>query len=558
MNTYRGRICYTLALLIFLTGCLRAQRRHPAASTTSGGPLRAEQAAFDVHFYDLRIRVLPEEQALIGALTMEAHVVQPSNRFLLHLDTLLTVDSVSDTRQKGITFQHTPSGELWLEYPLTRQPGEQLSVTIRYHGKPRVAPNPPWIGGFVWDHTPDGQPWIGVACQQDGADLWWPVKDHPSDEPDSMAIHITVPQPLIAASNGRLRGITPHGDSTQTFHWFVSTPINTYNVTLNIAPYVHLKDVYHSITGEDVPMHLFVLPRHEQKARKRISEFKRQLHFFESLLGPYPFRADKYGLAEAPFLGMEHQTLIAYGYDFKHNEFGYDWLHHHELSHEWWGNMVTVYDWRDFWLHEGLGTYMQPLYVEQLHGREAYIKNMLQFRSQIVNEVPVAPRESKSTREIYFLPPDYTRSNLDIYYKGAWILHTLRYLVGDTTIFHVLRRMSYPDPALEQTHRGQACRFATTDDFLHLLEEATGRDFDWFFDVYLRQPALPRLEHRIQNNRLILWWDVPHQMPFPMPVEVRINQHIQRIDLSEGKASIPLPPGAEVVIDPHHWLLKAE
>ncbi len=551
------KIPHALFLLVFITGCLQAQRRHPVSSSASGGPLRAEQAAYNVTFYDLSIRLFPEEQAIAGTLTMQARMVHPSNTILLHLDTLLTVDAITDN-QKAVAFRHTPQGELWLEYPMTRQPGEVLSITIRYHGNPRVAPNPPWVGGFVWSKTPDGQPWIGVACQMDGADLWWPAKDHPSDEPDSMALHITVPEPLVAASNGRLRGITTREDGTRTYHWFISVPINNYDVTLNVAPYVHMEDAYTSITGEEVPMHLFILPEHEQQARDRIPELKEHLRFFEQYLGPYPFRADKYGLAEAPYLGMEHQSLIAYGYGFKHNAFGYDWLHHHELAHEWWGNMVTAYDWRDFWIHEGFGTYMQPLYVEQLHGKEAYLKNMLQLRAQIVNKAPVAPRQSKTTREIYFLPPDYTQSNPDIYYKGAWILHTLRYLLGDATFFQILRRMSYPRPEMERLTDGRQCRFATTDDFLHLIESTTEQDMDWFFEVYLRQPFLPRLIHEQQGNRLFLRWEVPGNLPFPMPVEVSINGEVQRIALPAGTASVPLPPGARVEIDPHHWLLRAE
>lgn len=560
-SLYRLNLICTLLVFVLLTS-VSAQRQLGVRGTDSGGPLMPEQAAYDVKSYDLDLRVDTTEQSIKGVHTTQALIVHPTKWFVLDLDTPLKVDSVAlvdpaTRKQQQLKFERR-EGKLWIAFPWTRQPGENVRVAVAYSGKPRVAPRPPWVGGFVWSKTASGQPWIGVACQMDGADLWFPVKDHPSDEPETVSLHFTVPQPLVAASNGRLHSVVNNRDGTRTFNWFVSNPINNYGITLNVAPYKTIEDKYVSVSGQNVPITFWVLPEDFEKGAALVQETKKYLAFFEEYLGPYPFRADKFGIAHTSYLGMENQTIIAYGNQFKHDPDGFDWLMFHELGHEWWGNMVTASDWRDFWLHEGFQSFMDTFYLEKRRGKEAYFKAMTNRLRNLRNMQPVAPRESRSAVQMYMQAPDYLNSDGDIYGKGAVVLHTLRYLIGDKAFFAGLRRMAYPEPRMEKITDGRQARFATTDDFLNVTEAASGMDLDWFFEVYLRQPKLPKLVSEKNGNRLTLRWEVPGDLPFPMPVEVQVGNSTKRYQMSQGQITVPIESGQNVVVDPQGWILKAQ
>ncbi|HKX46732.1 MAG TPA: M1 family metallopeptidase, partial [Planctomycetota bacterium] len=428
-------------------------------------------------------------------------------------------------------------------------------VEVAYGGVPRVAPRAPWDGGFTWARTADGAPWIATTCQGEGADLWWPCKDHPSDEARSMDLRITVPETVIPATNGRFVSMEDAGGGWRTHHWHVSTPINNYGVALNIAPYVRLDADYESVTGEEFPVSFWVLPENERQGREFLDEIVEHLRFHEEVCGPYPFRADKYGVVETPHLGMEHQSIIAYGNRYQGDAtFDYDWLHHHELSHEWWANLVTARDWNDFWIHEGIGTYMQALYLERKFGAEAYAQKMAQDRGAIRNAGPLAPRGSRTTRWMYFGGRAGGSPGGDIYSKGSWVCHNLRWLLGDDKFFEVLRRWAYPDPALEAVTDGSHCRLATTDELLAIAERVSGRELDWFFEVLLRRAALPVLESRVEDGELRLRWNAPDGLPYPMPVEVRKGGKLVRVELADGAAQVDVGR-AEVEVDPRAWLL---
>ncbi len=520
----------------------------------SGGPLTPQQAAYDVHFYDLHVAVFPEEKRISGTVMVKATMVHPFDWLVLNLDTVFSIQSIQ-FQQGGkwdATLFQQNGGELWIYLNGTRQPGDTVAVKITYEGHPREARRAPWEGGFTWAHTPSGAPWIATTCQEEGADIWWPVKDHVSDEPDSMAIHVTVPRGLFCASNGQLVKIDHHANHTTTFHWRVRNPINTYNVALNIAPYQQYDTTFVNSTGDTIPVFFWVLPEDASHGHAFLKEIIRQLQFFERYLGPYPFRAEKCGVVQTPHLGMEHQTVIAYGAQFNNavltgKDWGFDALLHHEMSHEWWGNLVTNFDWKDMWLHEGFGTYMQALYVEALHGDSAYLE-IMKFYRRFSNRLPVAPRESQTAGQIYKAP---------IYYKGAWILHTLRYVMGDSLFFTALRRMAYPTPELERVMNGRQCRFATTDDFLLLVNQLTGKDFSWFFEVYLRQPQLPQLIIEPHADAIVLRWKTPQNLPFPMPLDVTIGHLRQRITIPKKGIHLPITPDDTLLIDPDQRVLFA-
>ncbi len=549
-----------LICILFLSALVFAQRDLGVRPTESGGVLMAEQAAFDVQSYDLDLRVNPSEQSIKGVLTVKALIVKPIEKFVLDLDAPLTVESVSlvnGEKRETLKFERTEK-QIWITLPKMPKKGKTVEISVAYGGKPRVAPRPPWVGGFVWAKTADGQPWFATAVQMDGSDLWFPVKDHPSDKPETTTLHFTVPEPLVAASNGRLQSVVKNADGTQTFNWFISQPISNYNIALNVAPYKLIEDKMQSITGETIPIAFYVLPEHFDKGQSLVNKTKDYVRFFEEYLGPYPFRADKLGIAHTPHLGMEHQSIIAYGNDFNYDKNGFDWLMFHELGHEWWANLVTAKDWNDFWIHEGFQSFMDAFYAEKILGREQFIKSLPNRIKNTKNLKAVAPREAKTTREMYMIPPDYTRSDGDIYGKGALVLNSLRGLIGDEAFFKSLRKMCYPNAAMEKITNGKQVRFVTTDDFLQIAEQASGKDLDWFFEVYLRQPKLPKLIAETKPNELVLRWDVPNSLPFPLPVEVKIAGETKRVEMRGGTATIALPNDVVYEIDPNGWLLKAE
>lgn len=548
-----------LFCVILLPATVFAQRQFSKRPTESGGVLLAEQAAYDVKHYDLALRVNPDEQSIKGVLTVKAQIVREIDKFVLDLDTPLTVESaalVNGKKSEPLTFERR-EGRIWISFPKAMKAGKTVDVRVAYNGKPRVAPHPPWVGGFVWAKTADGSPWIATAVQMDGSDIWFPVKDHPSDKADTFAMHFTVPEPLVAASNGKLQSVVKNADGTRTFNWLLSQPISNYNIALNVAPYKLVEDKVQSVTGEMIPIHFYVLPENAGKAQGLIDKTKEYVQFMEQYVGPYPFRSEKLGIAETPHLGMEHQTIIAYGNKFQYEPgTGFDWLMFHELGHEWWANLVTAPDWNDFWIHEGFQSFMDALFAEKKLGRQHFIKS-LPGRIRFTNNIKaVAPREARSTTEMYLRAPDYVMGDNDIYGKGALVLNALRGYIGDEAFFRALRRMAYPDPKSERVTNGRQVRFATTDDFLRIAEKESGKELDWFFELYLRQPALPKLIAEKNGNQLALRWETPNNMPFPMPVEVKIGNETKRVEMTGGTATVALPPDGQYTIDPNGWLLK--
>jgi aminopeptidase N len=556
-------VCSAAFYFFVTSGTVAAQENDPAPPKGSGGELNSAQGVFDVKHYRLELEIFPDEKRIAGTLTMKAELLESTGAIMLDLDDALTVDGVwisapgaDSLVLSKVSFRHH-DGEI--QIPLSRRStGETFVVHVKYGGVPREAPRPPWDGGFTWSRTADGSHWIATTCQGEGADVWWPCKDHPSDEPDSMDIVITVPAPLIVASNGRLLEVRKAPGDKLTYHWRVSTPINNYGVALNIAPYETITTQYQGVEGEPFEFTYWVLPENRVQGEKVFEEFQRQMTFFEDVCGPYPFRADKYGVAETPHLGMEHQSIIAYGNGYRGDivtGYDYDWLHHHELSHEWWANLVTVRDWKDFWIHEGIGTYLQAVYLERRFGPEAYAKKMAIDLKRIENKGSVAPRGARTTKDMYFASKRPDAPDIDVYMKGSWICHSLRWLVGDEVFFKILRRWAYPDPTLESSRDGSACRFASTDELLAIAEEVADMELDWFFELYLRQPELPELKVHVSGGQCTLRWKTPGDMAFPMPVEVLVGGELRRVEMAEGEGVLELPPGTTHEVDPHSRVL---
>jgi aminopeptidase N len=510
---------------------------------TSGGALKLEQAAYDVQSYDISIKVDPAKKTLTGTTVMEAKAVIPTTSILVDLDDPYSISKVTDGKNP-LRFDRLPDA-FRVYFPLSKQPGDLIHLETTYAGTPLIARNAPWDGGIMWAKTPSGADWISVALQGAGADLIFPCKDHPSDRPNHATMRLTVPDPLIAVGPGKLEKTVKNLDKTSTYVWHMALPINNYSLVFNAAPYELVKDSIKSVAGQTIPIHYYVLPENKDKAPRLIAEQKKYLAFMEKYCGPFPFRTVKCGIVETPHLGMEHSTAIAYGNRYRFASDGLDWLLLHEFGHEWWANLVSNADWRDMWIHEGIQSFLDTLYIEQTRGKDAYFTAMKARRRAIRNAAPVAPRAETSS-EAY---------GGDLYDKGALTLHALRYLIGDEAFLRSIRRMAYPTAESEKWTDGRAMRLVTTDDYVNIASAEAKQDLRWFFEVYLRQAKLPSLKAEAANGVLRLEWVTPEGLPFPMPVDVVVDGKTVRVPMTGGKGSVSYS-GAEPVVDPSGWVMR--
>ncbi len=517
----------------------------------SGGFAPPLQKGLVIDHADLWFNFDFKRRVLFGSATLKIDSERPRRTLSVDLDTRFKVENV------WINGKPVPAGNIKNpdgQLLITPQQAVSFPLTIKidYYGQPRKPPNPPWDGGVMWSQTPGGEPWVVTAVQGEGCDLFWPCIDQPFGEPRQADIHITVPSNLVAASNGNLVKVTEQ-ETAKTYHWKTSSAVNTYGIALNIGPYEKLESRFRSIYTNAYPLVYYYLPEvNPEGAQALFSELPEMLTFFERVIGPYPFPQEKVGVVQTPHKGMEHQTINAYGNNYEKDEYGFDWLMQHELAHEWFGNQMTNTNWDHMWLHEGLGTYMQPLYAQYLHGDLAYKAYLNKIRKNVSNSAPIVSGMPRSEKEVY---TSQNGPGLDLYYKGAWIMHTLRGLVGDKIFFDIVKELVYD--TTEPRPGNFSPVYRDTNDFIRIANKHYGQSLDWFFDIYLYQSALPRLNVSRSKTTLNLSWTVPQAMPFPMPVEVSINGDIETLDLSQPR-SIVINPDDVVIVDPQSKILRFE
>jgi aminopeptidase N len=502
-----------------------------APGTFSGGPVIEEQAAYDVTHYDIKMEIFPDKRFIKGTNTISVIVTNRFNSFVFDLDTFLTVKNVFLEKEttKVPLMAKWQKGKYWCKLPQRSKKGDILKICVEYEGSPRIATNAPYQGGFSWNKTENCQPWVATSCQ-----------------PDSVKLSFTVPNGLKAISNGVLKDTIDNKNGTTTYYWEENNPISNYAIALNMAPYFQLKDDYVSCYGDTINIFYWVLPENLNSAKEFYPNIKSYLKFIETTIGPYPFRNEKLGIIEVPFVGMEHQTIIAYGPNYTTKSLGYNYVLYHEICHEWFGNMVTAHDWNDFWIQEGLTGYMEALYEEQLNGEEGYQKKMALRKRNVKNEIPIASDSIVNSRNGF---------DGDSYVKGMYLMHSLRYLIGKENIIKVLRLMAYPNKQLEQETSGSQCRFATTNDFFKIVEDVSKKNYDWFEDIYFKNAEVPTLKVSENKEGTILRWITKKNLPFKMPLEIRTKDDIQKIYFVENIATIDIKRNEILEFDPNHWIL---
>lgn len=538
-------------LMAFLVaGCVTNQKIERTQLTMlSDGVLDPSQIGLIIENADLHFEIYPQRQSISGKATLTFQSAVEREIVGINLDSLFAIDRIAvDGVEISNSDYANPLGLLTIQLP--QGTASTFTVEISYSGQPRVALKAPWDGGFVWSKTPSGEDWIATAVQGEGCDLFWPCIDFPVGEPMNLSMHVTVPRHLYAAVNGTLIDITEQND-TKTYHWKSLAQTNTYGVAINIAPYQVIETTYNSRFGNDIPVFFYHLEQSTEQAKALTQELLEITAFFEKYVGPYPFSQDKIGVVETPHLGMEHQTINAYGNQFKPDKFGFDWLLHHEFAHEWFANQMTNKNADGMWLHEGFGAYMQPLYAQHLHGQAAYMAYMYDFRLKIQNQFPIVSNTAKSVEHVY--QEEYGGPASDIYAKAAWVLHTLRYLIGDEAFFSATTDLVY---GTDNPKVGQITPvLADTQDFLKAVNKASKQDLSWFFDVYFYQAELPELVQEKTETSLKLSWNIQNSKPFPMPIEISINGKVTSLDLSEP-IILDLKKDDIVIVDPNSKVLR--
>ena len=541
-----------IALAAFVSVPATAQSAPELAERTAQSdlPLEGPRAAMQIEHVRLAIAVDPEARRIDGTGEYRIAVSQDLSQLQFDFDPRYEVSGVTvNGRDVAPSAVSNPDGLMTIDLPRSLDGGDTVDVGIAYSGSPHVARNAPWSGGIVWDEF-EGQPWIATAFQGEGCDLLWPCIDNSAHRVGEIETLWTVPAGLVATGNGALVSETDNGDGTTTFHWRARDPSN-YGVVLQIGPYELAESTYDSRYGNTVPIKFWHLPGNEEGANRLVGEMADYLQFFEEVIGPYPFADEKAGIVETPHLGMEHQTINAYGNRFRRDPLGYDWLLHHEFAHEWFANQLTHQDKRHMWLHEGIGTWMQPLYLGWARGQMTYDAEMWRQRQGILSRVPLVPPEGEL--------PDYNDSEAgwggDIYAKGAWIMHTLRHVVGDDVLFPALRELTYGTDAPAPGDFSPVSR--TTEDFRRILEERGSGDLEWFFDAYFYQADLPRLVTERSGNTLSFRWQTASAMPFEMPLDVRMGNETVRVPMSGGRGTLALPgEHTSFLADPDNRILK--
>lgn len=518
-----------LPVVVLAQGEVMLGRGPFSAADRLRGSLSPHRSCYDVLHYALSLRIRWGDSTIAGGNTIRLRYLHTADSLQIDLMDRYAVDSVL----YGNTMlpHHRRHQAIMVAIPPQWQPGEVYDLRICYQGQPRSAPNPPWDGGYVWAKDSLQRPWLGVACEGYGASSWWPCKDHLSDEPDSgMTIAVKVPQPLTVVCNGVLTQVVSHPNKTHTWHWRISYPINSYNVTLNVGHYAHIA---HEYTGQAGPLKLdyYVLDYNRPKAERHFQQVEDMLDCFENKLGPYPYYRDGYALVETPYWGMEHQGAIAYGNHYENNPWGWDYIIVHESGHEWFGNRISVADHADMWVHEAFTTYTEALLVECQEGYRRACTYLQSQRGMIFNQDAI-----QGPRGVNY---EGWKSS-DMYYKGSWMLHTLRSTVNNDSLWWAWLR-SLPDSL------GPAP--TSTEAVLAYTARHLGPQVLPIFHQYLYYKDIPRLQWQRTGNQLMLRWQAHPQ--FVMPVELLSGNAVIRIDsVSTQFRSYTLPADAPATLRP--------
>lgn len=453
------------------------------------GTLNPERNWWDVLNYAITVRPAYESKSIKGSNDIRFKVLKPGKLMQIDLQSPMELTSASCNNQ-SVTY--TREGNVYhLSFAKMLPANSIQTLHLEFAGNPRVAVRPPWDGGWIFQKDKQGRPWMSVACQGLGASVWYPCKDHQSDEPDKGAsLTMIVPDTLVAVANGRMTDKKPAGEGWMSYTWSVVNPINNYNIVPYIGKYVSWKETYAGEKGK-LDCEYWVLDYELEKAKEQFKQVPRMLQSFEFWFGPYPFYEDGYKLVQAPHLGMEHQSAVAYGNRFQNGYLGrdlsgtgwgskWDFIIVHESGHEWFANNITTKDIADMWIHEGFTNYSETLFTTSEFGVEAGNDYVIGTRKLIQNDIPIIGHYGVNQE-----------GSGDMYYKGGNLLHTIRNIINNDDKFRNILR------GLNKTFYHQTVTSAQVEQY---ISKMAGKDFSKIFDQYLRNTQIPVFEYKLDES----------------------------------------------------------
>ena len=491
------------------------------------GALLPERICYDVLHYIINIDIDIDKKYIKGFVDIKSRAITDFSNLQFDLARKMKLNRVEYLDKNLKTSRNKDA--VFVDFPNIKK-GENFTFRIYYEEKPLQAKNPPWDGGFVWEKDKRGRPFISVACEGEGANIWWPLKDHIADEPDEGAtMTFTVPKELYCVSNGRLLEILDSPDKTKkTFTWTVNNPINNYNISVQLGHYITIKDTIVRDSGIDT-LTYYVLDYHEEIGRNHFKQSKDIIRFFEKYFGEFQWWDDGYKLVEVSYLGMEHQSAVTYGNNWSNwggerswtnKYYGIvDGLLFHETAHEWWGNSITAIDPAHMWIQEGFAVYSEALYIEYKLGYNVMIDFLLKKREGIKNNLPIVG----PVNENYW-------AFGDSYNKGAWVLHTLRNVIdNDDLWFSILKNFAIDN----------AKGHVSTETFLNYLIKATGKNYQLVFYQYFYDHRPPTFEYHQEGQKF--YYRLSNVISgFAMPIDIDLNGVEKRLEVSEKLSSISI------------------
>lgn len=502
-------LLYSLLFLVFVKGFTQEFTRKDSLQ----GGLRFERTCFDVLRYDLNIKINPDEKSIVGFNEITFKVVESTSKIQLDLFDNMLIDSIIYNSKKLNYTREFNAVFIDFSSSLTKNTTEK--IRFYYSGKPKVAKRAPWDGGFVFKKDRNGNHHVGVAVQGTGASLWYPVKDTQTDEPDNGAtIKVAVPNGLMNVSNGRLLGSEDLKNGFTRWDWEVKNPINTYNITINIADYAHIHENY-----KGLDLDYYVLRENETIAKTHFEEVKTMMDCFQGKFGTYPFVEDGYKLVESSYLGMEHQSAVAYGNKFMQGYLGsdlsdtgvglnFDYITIHESGHEWFGNSITSSDIADMWIHEGFTQYSEIVYVECLLGYEKAMEYAYGLRKNVRNDRPIIGQCCVNSE-----------GSGDMYPKGALLVNTLRHVINDDEKWWKMI-LKYAE-----TYRH---KIIDTPTVITFFNTESGMNLTSIFNEYLQHTSIPKLEIKKKGSKIFYRWQA-EEANFSMPIDTKIKEKELRI-----------------------------
>ncbi len=543
---YCFRLC--IAFLIFPITAIQAQdlfleKKQFTHQDTLRGSITPEREWWDLTYYHLDIKVNPDDKFISGKNTIQYKVLDKHSVMQIDLQSPMQIKKATQNG-KALEIKHDGNAH-FITLIDTQNIGDTNNLIVHYEGHPKEAISAPWDGGISWKKDNNGNHFIASSCQGLGASVWWPCKDHMYDEVDSMLISVNVPKDLMNVSNGRLQKIEQYSD-TKTYTWFVKSPINNYGVNINIGDYVNFSEVYDG-QGGNLDLNYYVLKDNLEKAKEHFKDVPKMMKAFEHWFGQYPFYADSFKLVEVPYLGMEHQSSVTYGNQYKKGYLGrdlsgtgwglkFDFIIIHEAGHEWFANNITNKDVADMWIHESFTSYSENLFLDYYYGKKAAAAYVIGTRKLIQNDKPLIGHYNVNSE-----------GSVDIYYKGANILHTLRQLIEDDEKWRQILR------GLNRTFYHQTVTTKQIEDY---LSEQTGIDLTAFFNQYLRTIKVPTLEYRLKGNELKYRW-INSVDKFDMPIQVFLNEEEQWLfPKTEWKTLETTSKNTSLKIDPDFYVFS--